>query len=75
MVGRIILLRALDFTKQEIADELEISRTTVRTHLQQLQEDALTGEKIPAMVVVNRMLGNGVFEWSYEELREGGEEQ
>lgn len=75
MVGRIVLLRALDFTKQEIAAELDISRTTVRTHLQQLQEDALTGEKIPAMVVVNRMLGNGVFEWSYEELRESGDEQ
>lgn len=73
IVARIILLRALDFTKQEIADELDISPTTVRTHLQQLQDEALTSGKIPAMVVMDRMLGSGVFEWSYEELREDGD--
>jgi transcriptional antiterminator len=35
----IVRMRALDHTKQEIADQLDISRNTVTRHLKEIRED------------------------------------
>jgi len=38
--GEIVRLRALDYDKQEIAEELGVSRNTVSRHLQEVREEA-----------------------------------
>ena len=40
VTGQIVRLRALDYNKGEIADELNISRNTVSRHLEQVQQKA-----------------------------------
>ena len=55
--GEIVKMRALDYDKQEIADELGISRHTVRRHLQELQREAEQTDDADAVVLGAVMAG------------------
>lgn len=61
--GKIVRLRALDYNKQEIAEELDISRNTVSRHLQEIQEEAQEADDPDAVVldaVLAGMIAGGV---------------
>lgn len=47
---RMVRLRALDYTKQEIAEELDVSRNTVSRHLEQVREEVESSDQ-PEMVL------------------------
>jgi len=53
--GKIVQMRALDYTKQEIADELNISRNTVSKHLKEVQNEAEESDD-PESVVFGALL-------------------
>lgn len=55
--GEIVKMRALDYDKQEIADELGISRHTVRRHLQEVQHEAERTDEADAVVLGAVMAG------------------
>lgn len=55
--GEIVTMRALDYEKQEIADELGISRHTVRRHLQEVQREAERTDDADAVVLGAVMAG------------------
>ncbi|WP_338737902.1 helix-turn-helix domain-containing protein [Haloplanus salilacus] len=40
----ILLLRAMDYTKQDIADEVDVSRNTVSRHLTEMREEIENSE-------------------------------
>lgn len=54
--AEIVRLRALDYDKTEIAEELGISRNTVTRQLQQVREEAEEAEN-PETVVVELIAG------------------
>lgn len=61
--GQIVRLRALDYDKQEIAEELGISRNTVSRHLEEIQEEAQEAEDPDAVVldaILAGMIAGGV---------------
>lgn len=41
---RIVMMRALDYSKQDIADEVGVSRNTVDYHLEQIRDDIESNE-------------------------------
>ena len=49
--GAMVIYRALDYTKEEIADELGITRQTVSRHLDEIREEAIEAEQ-PSDVVL-----------------------
>lgn len=53
--GQIVRLRALDYDKQDIAEELGISRNTVSRHLEEIQEEAQKAED-PDAVILDALL-------------------
>lgn len=55
--GEIVKMRALDYDKQQIADELGISRHTVRRHLQEVQREAERTDDAEAVVLGAVMAG------------------
>lgn len=54
-IGRMVVLRALDWSKQEIAAELDVSRNTVRRHLNDLQEQAGNDRAAQANIVLDNV--------------------
>lgn len=55
-ISRIVTMSALDYEKQEIADEVDVSRNTVRNHLQRIREFAEREGKNEAAVVASYVL-------------------
>lgn len=55
-ISRIVTMRALDYEKQEIADEVGVSRNTVRNHLNRIREFAEREDKDEATVVASYAL-------------------
>lgn len=58
-VGRMVVLRALDYDKKDIARRLGVNRDTVRNHLYSVRQEAMDSENPADVVLGYAMVSQG----------------